>query len=438
MRRLIPAILLLATVRPAWGHPMPNSSVVLRVHRGGIDAELTLPVTELAAGWEKPLPSDAVATVRQYGEELKDYVRAHVRPIAPDGQPWTVTVRELTPVVEQQPDVRVDLTMTPPPGAPADRLTFGYDVIFHHLITHTALVTLASDWRNGVTGEAPVLLGTLRDTSAAIVIDRSGGSWLQGFAAMVRLGARHIAEGTDHLLFLLALILPAPLLAASGRWGGYAGGRTALRRIVKVVTAFTLGHSITLLIGALGWARLPVAVVESAIALSILVSAIHALVPIFRGREVYIAGGFGLVHGLAFAATLADFGLDPWTLASSVLGFNLGIEAFQVLLILVAMPWLVLLARSRVYGSFRTAGASLTGIAAAAWFAERSLGWYNPVGPLVEDVASHALWVLAGLVALTVAATIAEDRLNPKSPRHHATSAGPADATPAIAATRAV
>ena len=238
---------------------------------------------------------------------------------------------------------------------------------------------------------------------------------MQGFAAMFRLGARHIAEGTDHLLFLLALILPAPLVVAGGRWGGYAGGKTALRRIVKVVTAFTLGHSITLVLGALGWARLPGAVVESAIAFSILVSAVHALVPIFRGREVFIAGGFGLVHGLAFAATLTGFGFDPWTLVSSVLGFNLGIEAFQLLVILAAMPWLVLLARSRVYGPFRIAGAALTGIAAAAWFAERAFGWDNPIAPLVEGVASHALWLLAGLVVLTVAATVAASEMNPRA-----------------------
>ena len=412
MRRLFPALLLLVMMRPAWGHPMPSSSVVLRVHRAEIDAELTLPIGELAMGWEKPLPRDAVRTVQRFGEEIKDYVRAHVRPTAPDGRAWTVTVREVTPVVEQEPDVRVALTMTPPAGEPADRLLFRYDAIFHHLITHSAVVTLASDWRNGVTGDQPVLLGTMRDTNAAILIDRSGGSWSQGFAAMFRLGARHIAEGTDHLLFLLALILPAPLVAAGGRWGGYAGGGTALRRIVKVVTAFTLGHSITLVLGALGWARLPGAVVESVIALSILISAVHALVPIFRGREVYIAGGFGLVHGLAFAATLADFGLDPWTLASSVLGFNLGIEAFQLVVILAAMPWLVLLARSRAYGPVRVAGATLTGIAAAAWFAERAIGWSNPIAPLVESAASHALWLLAGLVALTVAATVADDEIN--------------------------
>jgi hypothetical protein len=252
----------------------------------------------------------------------------------------------------------------------------------------------------------------MRDTNAEIVIDRSGGSWLRGFAAMFRLGMRHIADGTDHLLFLLALILPAPLVAEGWRWGGFVGGKTALRRIVKVVTAFTIGHSITLVLGALGWARLPSAFVESAIALSILVSAVHALVPIFRGREVYIAGGFGLVHGLAFAATLADFGLDPWTLASSVLGFNLGIEAFQLLIILATIPWLVLLARSRIYGAFRLVGASLTGVAAIAWFGERSLGWANPVAPLVEGIASHAPWLLAGLLVLTVIVAVAEREMN--------------------------
>ena len=405
MRRLLPALLILVVAAPAWGHPMPNTAVALRLHREAIDAELVLPIGELALGWEKPLPTDPVATVRQYGEELKDYVRAHVRPVAPDGRPWTVTVLEVSPVVEQQPDVRVALALTPPPGAPADRLTFRYDVIFHHLLTHMAVVTLADDWRNGVMADAPVLLGTMRDTNAAIAIDRSGESWLRGFAAMFRLGARHIAKGTDHLLFLLALILPAPLVAKRWRWGGYAGGKTALRRIVKVVTAFTLGHSVTLVICALGWARLPGAVVESAIALSILVSAVHALVPIFRGREVFIAGGFGLVHGLAFAATLTHFGLDTWTLVSSVLGFNLGIEAFQLLVILSGMPWLVLLARSRAYGPFRVAGAAVTGLAAAAWLAERALGCVCPVGPLVDAVASHAIWLLAGLAALAVVAS---------------------------------
>ena len=162
MRRLLPVLVLLVAAPPAWGHPMPNSAVVLRLHRAEIDAELTLPIGELATGWEKPLPSDSIETVRQYGAELEEYVRAHVRPSAPDGRSWTVTVREVTPLDEQEPDVRVALAMTPPPGAPVDRLTFHYDVIFHHLITHTAVVTLASDWRNGVMGDEPDTVNKLR------------------------------------------------------------------------------------------------------------------------------------------------------------------------------------------------------------------------------------------------------------------------------------
>src|SRR4051794_24123878 len=173
MRRLLPALLLLVAALPAWGHPMPSSAVVLRLHRTGVDAELTLPIGELAMGWERPLPRDAVWAVRQYGEDLKEYLRAHVRPMAPDGRPWTVMVRDVIPVVEQEPDARVALTMTPPPGATVDRLNFHYDVIFHHLVTHTAVVTLASDWRTGVLSDQPVLLGTMRDTNAVITIDRS-------------------------------------------------------------------------------------------------------------------------------------------------------------------------------------------------------------------------------------------------------------------------
>lgn len=400
--------LFLTACGPGWGHAMPSSNVILRMHQGGADARLILPIIELRLGWQKPLPMDAAQTIRQYGPELKEYVLQHIRPTAPDGRPWTVIVRSLTPIaasapneyVASSPDVQVDLTMTPPPGAPANRLTFRYDVIFHRLITHTAIVSVASDWRNGV-GGPPVIVGTLRDTQPFLVINRSRGSWLHGFAALFGLGARHITEGTDHLLFLLALLLPAPLLASGGRWGGYAGGRTALRRIVKIATAFTLGHSVTLLLGALGWVRLPEPLVESAIALSIFVSAVHALFPIFRGREVFIAGGFGLVHGLAFAATLTGFGLDPLTMASSVLAFNLGIETIQLLVILVTMPWLLLLARTAIYPLLRVLGASLTGVAAAAWFFERALGWPNPIGPFVERAAAHALWIVASLAVLS-------------------------------------
>ena len=408
--------LFLALCGPGWSHAMPSSDVILRLRRGGVDARLILPIIELRLGWQKPLPMDAVQTIQQYGPDLKEYVLQHIHPTAPDGRPWTVTVRSLTPIaasapnefVASSPDVQVDLTLTPPPGEPADRFTLHYDVIFHQLVTHTAIVSIASDWRGGLVSGPPVILGTMRDTQPALVIDRSQGSWLRGFAALFGLGARHIAEGTDHLLFLLALLLPAPLVAAGGRWGGYAGGRVALRRIVKIVTAFTIGHSFTLLLGATGWVRPPQPLIETAIALSIFISAVHALFPIFRGRESYIAGGFGLVHGLSFAASLTEFGLDPVTLASSVLAFNLGIETVQLFVVCVTMPWLLLLAQTRAYPLFRMLGASATGVAALGWMGERAFGWSNPVGVRVEQAAAHAVWIVTGLAVLSVALTLYE------------------------------
>src|SRR5262249_38056686 len=152
-----------------------------------------------------------------------------------------------------------------------------------------------------------------------------------GVPNMFRLGMRHIAEGTDHLLFLIALLLPAPLVAVRGRWAAFGSIRHSLIQIVRVVSAFTIGHSITLALGASGIVALPSRAVEVLIAFSILVSSLHALRPIFPGREPMIAASFGLIHGLAFATTLQHLGVGAWQRVASILGFNLGIETMQLI-----------------------------------------------------------------------------------------------------------
>ncbi|MBI1331676.1 MAG: HupE/UreJ family protein [Armatimonadetes bacterium] len=406
--RLLAVLGFMLAATLAWSHPMPKTAVMLKFRNDRIDAELLLPVVELKLGWDKPLPDDAEHTVSEYGLELKSYVADHICPVAPDGEPWSVVVHSVTPVPDTFPDVRVDLSMIPPKGQPVDRLTFNYDVIFHHLITHEAIISVVGDWRNGLISDKPVVLATMWDRTRSIEIDRSGGSWFRGFAATFRLGMRHIAEGTDHLLFLLALLLPAPLALGTKKWGEFVGAKVAIRKIVKVVSAFTVGHSITLLFGALQWVRVPEAPIEAAIALSIFVSAIHAFVPVFRGREMFVAGGFGLVHGLAFAATLNGFGFDALTLVTSIFSFNLGIETFQLFVIGLAMPIVILLARTRFYRFFRGVGATATAIASATWFGERAFGWSNPVSPVVERAAAHATWVLVSLLVVAVAANLFE------------------------------
>jgi hypothetical protein len=221
-----------------------------------------------------------------------------------------------------------------------------------------------------------------------------------GFASIFRLGMRHIAEGTDHLLFLLALLLPAPLLASGSRWAGFAGGRRSLLRILKIVTAFTLGHSITLALAALGFVRVPSRPIEVMIAVSILVSAIHALRPLFPGKEAGIAAFFGLIHGLAFAATLGELGLGRWERVAGILAFNLGIETMQLIVVTAIIPSLVLMSRTRAYLSVRTGGALFAGFASVGWIAERLLDVHSSVDVIVNGVAHHAVWI-AGVLFLT-------------------------------------
>jgi hypothetical protein len=228
--------------------------------------------------------------------------------------------------------------------------------------------------------------------------------WMQGagFASLFQLGMRHIAEGTDHLLFLLALMLPAPLVLAGARWGGPARVRTGLLRIVKIVSAFTIGHSVTLALAASGIVRLPARPVEVLIAVSILVSAAHALRPLFGRREAVVAAFFGLIHGLAFAATLDQLGLGRWERVAGVLAFNLGIETMQLVVVLAALPSLLLLSRTRWYAVVRIAGASFAAIAAAGWIAERLFGVANRLDGVVEQVAANAIWIALALFVLGI------------------------------------
>ncbi len=403
--RIFSCLMLLLLSGLAWAHPMPSSEVKLRLNERNVGMELRLPIIELKLGWQKPLPDSAEVTVAQYGDELKGYVAQHLKATAPDGRAWTVRIDKVAPLEGTYPEVKLDLTLTPPTGAPIDRLTLNDDVILHQLVTHTAVVSLERDWRNGQLEGKPVLLGTLTDRDHTLTIDRSNGTLWKGFRATLLLGMRHIAEGTDHLLFLLALLLPVSLVARSGRWAELDSPRNSVRKVVKIVTAFTVGHSLTLALGALGVVHLPARPIEIGIALSILVSAIHAACPLLLRREALLAGVFGLVHGLAFAETLTELGLGPKTLTLSLLGFNLGIELIQLLIVALTVPWLLLLGRTRYYTPFRLGGAVITGFAAVAWLLERVLGKSNAGVALVEALARHAGWLLLALVVGSLLAT---------------------------------
>jgi hypothetical protein len=373
---------------------MPRSLVLLDFGRDGVMMELRLPVDRLQIGFGRELASDPARRVGSLRSELGTYLLEHISAHSPDGRAWQVALRDLG-IAPESPaqEVVAHLWLAPPAGASARRFTLQYDVIQHQLLTHRALVSVRRDWNGGAVAGPPEILGEMGYRATMLRIDRPSGSAWRGFISVVQLGMLHIAEGTDHLLFLLVLLLPASLGSAGGRWRGYSGAGRSVRHLARIVSAFTVGHSITLAAGALGWIRMPNQPIEVLIALSILVSAAHAYRPLFPGREELIAGAFGLVHGLAFAGVIAEFGLDSWHRTLSILGFNLGIELMQLAILGLTVPWLLLLARTGVYAAVRVTGAMAAGVAALGWVAQRGG------------------WILAALALLSVASTLRQTRL---------------------------
>jgi len=186
-------------------------------------------------------------------------------------------------------------------------------------------------------------------------------------------GVWHIWIGFDHILFLLALLLPAVGVWAAHRWRPVDSFAQAFWDVLRIVTAFTVAHSITLSLAVLGLVSLPSRVVESAIAASVVLAALNNVWPLFHGRRWMVAFVFGLIHGFGFASVLVDLGLPKGTLALALLGFNLGVEAGQLAIVAV---FLLLAFPARRSGFYRQGvllgGSLLIALVCAVWFAERA------------------------------------------------------------------
>lgn len=379
---------LTASLLPAdvAAHQTPSTIVLLDVGPDRVTMELQLPLSELELAFGHDISKKPETLVERLGPQLAEYLKAHIHPYVTKGRPWLVEVMSMdmdkgAQIASGPPywELSAHVVLKPQPGENTRKFLLDYDVIMHQVINHAAFVSIRNDWETGKAGKGPIEAGVIRwNTRDNVIypleINLEKGSWWKGFKGMLFLGMAHIREGTDHLLFLIVLLLPAMLLVNGRRWGGFGGTRYSIVRLLKIVTAFTIGHSVTLLIGALGWIRLPVQPVEILIAFSILVSAVHAIFPLFAGGEAYIAAGFGLVHGLAFASVLANLHLSAGPMALSILGFNIGIELMQLLIITLIVPWLILLSRWEVYKWIRITGAGLAAVAAVVWIWERSSG----------------------------------------------------------------
>lgn len=419
LRRILVAGLCLLSSLVGQAHPMPESRVWLDTTPSGAQLTLQLPLNRLEFAYGQPLADAPTQVLAKHGEGLSRYLLLHVGARS-GNQGWHVLRPQLS--VKGQDgaaELEAVLDLRAPAGADTRHFQLLYDAINHEVRTHRAQVYLRQDWEGGTAGSAPRLLGELTTVQASLAVDLAPQTAGASLLSLFKLGARHIAEGTDHLLFLLTLLLAAPVCAQGHRWVGQRSASAALRRVLGVVSAFTLGHSLTLALGTTGVMDLPSQWVEVAVAASILVAAVHAWRPLIQGGELLMAGGFGLLHGLAFASGMNGAGLSLSQQLQAVLSFNLGIEAVQLLVVLATLPPLLLLCLRApdLYAQLRTWAAALTAVAATGWLVQRLLP-EDPMPGVWLDTAASAAWPMAaGLWVLALAVIF--DRRLPRAAEPH-------------------
>ena len=272
-----------------------------------------------------------------------------------------------------------------------EKMDVKYQAFIKDISGHSSLLVIEENKKVGIADNESIhsLAFYSGDTEKELLT--SEGILLRGLWEMIRSGVWHIWIGFDHILFLIALLLPSVLTFRREEdiivsesddkfWRPVEKFKPALINVIKIVTFFTIAHSITLCLAALGLINLPSRLVESIIAISIALAAVHNIFPLVSGREWLIAFIFGLFHGFGFAGILAEKGLGGNYLAISIFGFNLGVEIGQIVIIALIFPVLFLLRKTFLYPKIRIYGSIFLILIALYWFAERAFDIDFPVG----------------------------------------------------------
>jgi hypothetical protein len=350
----------------AWAHKASDSYLVVDVQGAAVTAQWDIALRDIdfAIG----LDSDGNGEIT-WGE-----LRAQQAPL----QAWALSRLELERnepctlhVASMQVDSHTDgayavLHLTGLCPGTTGAVGLRYRLLFELDNLHRGLLRLTLDGATHSTVLGPGS-GLLRFSAGEV-------SKGQQFQQYLMEGIWHIWIGFDHILFLLSLLFPAVLVYTGNQWQGTPRLGVALREVLWVVTSFTAAHSVTLSLAALGLISLPSRLVESVIALSVVLAAANNVWPVVAHRRWVMAFCFGLIHGFGFASVLAELGLPTDALALSLVAFNVGVEIGQMAIVAVFLPFAFVLRNTRFYqrGVF-IGGSVLTMLVAALWLAERAL-----------------------------------------------------------------
>ena len=335
---------------PLHAHPAPYSYLDLRLSQNALEGTLTIHVIDLAHDLNVTQPATLLdaAQVEAKREAMLNLLRPRLL-VRADGRALQMELSRVEIVPDRDAlalHLRFDSKATPG-SLSVQCLLFPYDPqhqTFLNIYEHDALTRQELFDKNRTTFE--YFTGTRQGTLAVI-------------KTFLTSGIYHIFIGPDHILFLVGLLL--------------LGG--SLKRLLLIVTAFTMAHSITLTLAALDIANPPARWIEPAIALSIVYVGIDNLMVGKTGRDVraWIAFGFGLIHGFGFANVLREFGLPRQALGWSLFSFNLGVEIGQVCIVVIVASLLTMLRTQRPTAGHRVAtfGSIIVILAGSYWFIQR-------------------------------------------------------------------
>ncbi len=379
----------------SYAHSNTGALILVRVMPDTLEFDLEIPLSNLRHELNKPLEKKFL----DFPSPVVDaYVAKHFSVKLLNGKNLPLNFKSTEIFQREGTDwQRVAITTLPDAVSGEREFILDSDVIIHNRTDKHTQIFLMTDFVKGNLNH-PSFVAEFSPEHHVWHFRGEAGSWLGGFWASVTLGIGHISEGLDHLLFLFILLITVCYRHAYGSNGklNQIQLRLAIINAVVLVSAFSFGHFISLVIGVLEIFSLNETVVESAIALTVLMSAIHAMKPFKRAHELKLALVFGIIHGLGFASGLSEFHLSGKALGFAVLGFNLGIEWVQVALLISAVPLFLVFFQFK-YSMYCKNGLGLIAfILGSIWFWERST--HSLIIP--EFALGNAVWWVVGICGL--------------------------------------
>jgi len=366
MVRWLPVLLLLASFA-CHAHKPSDSYLRLKLDGAQVTGQWDIALRDLEQAIGLDANGDGDITwgeVKARHGDIAAFAMARLQ-LSGDGQacPLQVSAQE---VDEHSDGAYTVLRFSGACGSTPAALDIGYSLFFDIDAQHKGLLSL--EYR----GRVQSIVFTPEQSRQRFELGEL--TAMRQFLSYGREGVWHIWIGYDHILFLLSLLLPAVLMRERRHWLPVARFADAFWDVFKIVTSFTVAHSITLSLAALRMISLPSRLVESAIAASVVLAALNNLWPLVGGRRWVVAFAFGLIHGFGFASVLAELGLPRDALVLALVGFNLGVEAGQLTIVAAFLPLAYFLRASWFYRRVVLFGGSTAIVAIAmVWLLERAL-----------------------------------------------------------------